>query len=136
VLDTCVAAAGGDARLEWIPAKWLEANGAGGEDAFPIWIPPEGKYAGFHRWDNARAEGAGLRFRTIDDTVRSLLEWYPKEIERRVRVTNELAEAAKAKGAEPPKGPPPDKLRAGPTPERELELLARWHASKTGAAKP
>jgi 2'-hydroxyisoflavone reductase len=134
VLDTCVAAAGGDARLEWIPAKWLEENGAGGEDAFPIWIPPEGKYAGFHRWNNARAEKTGLTFRSLDDTVKGILDWYPKEIERRVRVTAELAEAAKAKGAEPPKGPPPDKLRAGPPAEREQELLAKWHASKGGAA--
>lgn len=130
VLATCVERAGSDAKLEWVPAKWLEENGAGGEDSFPIWIPPEGKYAGFHRWDNARAEGAGLTFRSLDDTVKGILDWYPKEIERRVRVTKELVDAAVAKGAPPPKGPPPDQLRAGPTMEREQELLAKWHASK------
>jgi 2'-hydroxyisoflavone reductase len=135
VLETCVAAAGNDARLEWIPAKWLEENGAGGEDAFPIWIPPEGKYAGFHRWNPARSEAAGLTFRGLDETVKGLLDWYPKEIERRVRVTAEMGEAAKAKGAAPPKGPPPEQLRAGPSRERELELLAKWHASKGAGAK-
>jgi 2'-hydroxyisoflavone reductase len=136
VLETMVSVSGSDAKLEWIPARWLEENGAGGEDAFPIWTPPEGKYTGFHRWNPARSEGAGLRFRPLEDTVKGILDWYPKEIERRVRVTGEMIEAAKAKGAEPPKGPPPDKLRAGPAPEREQELLATWHASKGGATKP
>lgn len=135
VLRSCVEVSGSDAKLEWVPAKWLEENGAGGEDAFPIWTPPEGKYAGFHRWNPARAQAAGLEARPLEDTLKGILDWYPKEIERRVRVTNELIEAAKAKGAEPPKGKAPDRLREGPPPEREAELLAKWHASKA-AAKP
>ena len=73
---------------------------------------------------------AGLGFRSVDDTVKGILDWYPEEIERRVHVTAELVEAAKAKGAEPPKGPPPEQLRAGPPAEREQTLLAQWHAAK------
>ncbi|MEO8702735.1 MAG: NAD-dependent epimerase/dehydratase family protein, partial [Kofleriaceae bacterium] len=50
VLDACVKAAGGTATLEWVPTDWLEKHEMGGEDSFPIWIPPVGKFAGFHRW--------------------------------------------------------------------------------------
>jgi len=127
VLQACVDATPG-AKLEWVPAKWLEENGAGGEDAFPIWIAPVGKYAGFHRWNNDRAEKAGLKFRPVLDTVKAINAWYPKEIERRTRVTRELVEAAKAKGGEGPKGDGSE-LRAGPPAAREQELLAKWKAS-------
>lgn len=127
VLQACAGAAGPKAaQLVWVPADWLDANGAG-EEAFPIWIAPQGKYAGFHRWSNARAQAAGLTFRTMEDTAKALLAWYPPEIERRVRVTKELVEQAKAKGMPGPKGDPAA-LRAGPTRERELELLAKWNA--------
>ena len=128
VLETCVAAAGSDAKLVWVPATWLEQNGMGGEDAFPIWVAPTGKFAGFHRWSNERAKAAGLTFRPIADTVKALLAWYPGEVERRVRVTRELVQAAKAKGAPPPAGDP-SALRAGPTRDKEQEMLAKWKAS-------
>jgi 2'-hydroxyisoflavone reductase len=129
VLADCAAAAGsGAGKLEWVPAKWLEENGQGGEDGFPIWIPPVDKYAGFHKWKNARAIATGLKLRPMSETAKALLAWYPGEVERRIRVTRELEEAAKAKGAPPPKGPDPKLLRAGPPPEREQELLAKWKA--------
>jgi 2'-hydroxyisoflavone reductase len=130
VLNTCVDASGGPATLAWVPAAWLEQNGMGGEDAFPIWVPPVGKFAGFHRWNNDRAEAAGLTFRPIADTVKAILAWYPGEVQRRVRVTSELAEAAKAKGQAPPPGPDPSALRAGPTSEQERALLEKWRASR------
>lgn len=133
VLSACVAGAGSAAaKLTWVPATWLEQNGAGGEDAFPIWVPPTGKFAGFHRWKNDRAEAAGLAFRPMAETVKGLLEWYPGELERRIRVTRELEEQAKAKGLPPPKGPEPSALRAGPSATAEQELLAKWKASKPG----
>ena len=132
VLDACVAAAEGKASLTWVPSEWLEKNGQGGEDAFPIWVPPTGDFAGFHTWSNARALKAGLTFRPVADTVAATLAWYPSEIERRVRVTKELKDAAKAKGTEPPQLANPGALRAGPSPEREAELLAKWKAATGG----
>ncbi|HEX2690391.1 MAG TPA: NAD-dependent epimerase/dehydratase family protein [Kofleriaceae bacterium] len=129
VLAACVGAAGNPAKLVWVPAAWLESNGMGEEDAFPIWVPPVGKFAGFHRWNHGRAEAAGLTFRPIADTAKAILAWYPGERERRIRVTRELAEAAKAKGQPAPSGPDPGVLRAGPTREKEQELLAKWKAS-------
>ncbi|MDQ3369793.1 MAG: NAD-dependent epimerase/dehydratase family protein [Myxococcota bacterium] len=128
VLDTCVAAAGSGAQLTWVPTAWLATNGMGGEDAFPIWTAPVGKYAGFHRWSNDRAEAAGLTFRPMSDTAAALLAWYPKEIERRVRVTRETLEAAQAKGTPPPKLADPKALRAGPPREQEQALLAKFKA--------
>ncbi|HKE17789.1 MAG TPA: NAD-dependent epimerase/dehydratase family protein [Kofleriaceae bacterium] len=132
VLQACVDAAPG-AKLVWVPAAWLEQNGMGGEDAFPIWVAPTGKFAGFHRWKHQRAETAGLTFRPIADTVKAILAWYPGEVERRVRVTRELADEAKAKGTPPPPPPPggdPAALRAGPPAAREQELLAKFRASR------
>jgi 2'-hydroxyisoflavone reductase len=129
VLNTCVDASGGRAKLVWVPAAWLSQNGMGGEDAFPIWVAPVGKFAGFHRWSNDRAEAAGLTFRPIADTVKAILAWYPGDVQRRVQITRELAEAATAKGQSPPAGPDPSALRAGPTGEQELALLEKWRAS-------
>lgn len=128
VLEACVGAAGGDAKLVWVPVTWLEQHRMAGEDSFPIWAPPVGKLAGAHRWSNDRAEAAGLTFRPVADTVKAILTWYPGELARRVRVTHELAEAAKAKGGPPPSGADPNALRAGPTPAQEQELLAAWKA--------
>jgi 2'-hydroxyisoflavone reductase len=130
VLDTCVAASGNKAKLTWVPVDWLAKHEMGGEDSFPIWAPPVDKMAGFHRWKNQRARSAGLTFRSIDDTVKSLLAWFPTELERRARVTRELTEAAKAKGEPPPKLADPTALRAGPKREREAELLAAFHANR------
>jgi 2'-hydroxyisoflavone reductase len=127
VLQTCIDAAGKPVELTWVPADWLEKNGKP-EDAFPIWIPPTGKYTGFHRWNNARAIAAGLTLRPLSDTVKALLAWFPREIERRVTVTKQIAETNKAKGLPPP--PDPTALRAGPAPAREKELLARWKAAR------
>jgi 2'-hydroxyisoflavone reductase len=130
VLDACVAPSNRAASLTWVPQEWLEKNGQGGEDGFPIWVPPTGDFAGFHTWSNARARRAGLTFRPVADTVAATLAWYPGEIERRVRVTKELEDAAAAKGAEPPKLPDPTQLKAGPSPAREAELVAMWKAER------
>jgi 2'-hydroxyisoflavone reductase len=129
VLDTCNAAGGNRAKLVWVPASWLEQNGMGGEDAFPIWTAPAGKFAGFHRWKNQRAVAAGLKLRPMADTAKAILEWHPGEVQRRVRVTRELEEAAKAKGQAAKPGPDSNLLRAGPTFANELELIASWKAS-------
>jgi 2'-hydroxyisoflavone reductase len=130
VLDSCVASSRGNAKLTWVPTEWLAKHEMGGEDSFPIWAPPVDKMAGFHRWKNLRARSAGLTFRSIDDTVTSLLAWFPAELERRARVTRELTEAAKAKGEPPRKLADPSVLRAGPTREREAELLGKFHVGQ------
>ncbi len=130
VLQTCIDAAGSGAKLAWIPQSFLEANEMGEDGAFPIWTAPVGKYAGFHRWNTKRPMDAGLTYRSIKDTVTSLLEWYPKELERRVRVTKELTAKAVAEGKPAPKSDP-TAMRAGPKPEAEAALIAKYRASSS-----
>jgi 2'-hydroxyisoflavone reductase len=128
VLDTCVSASGSNAKLTWVPADWIEKHDTSGEDSFPIWASGTGKTAGVHRVINDRAEAAGLTFRPVEDTIRALLEWFPGERERRIKVSHDLAEAAKARGETPKVAVETGKLRAGISAEREQELLAAWHA--------
>lgn len=128
VLQACLDATKSDAKLVWVPTTWLQENGSGGEDSFPIWAPDVGESAGSHRWSNDRAEKAGLKFRPVSDTVKEILAWYPADVERRVRVNKELEEAAAAKGAPAPRVRDPHAL-PGPTAEREAELLAQWKES-------
>ena len=130
VLGTCVDVTKSGAKLVWVPTDWLAANGMGTEDSFPIWAPDSGPSAGSHRWSNDRAEKAGLKFRPMSDTVKDLLAWYPTEIERRVRVTKQLKDEDVAKGKKERDLPDPNALKAGPTREREAELLAKWKESK------
>jgi 2'-hydroxyisoflavone reductase len=129
VLGACVAGTKSSAKLVWVPTAWLRENGLGGEDSFPIWAPNEGETAGFHRWSNDRAEKAGLKFRSVADTVTALMAWFPTEVERRVRVTKQLQEEAAAKKKEAPKLPDPTALKAGPSAEREKELLEKFLAA-------
>jgi 2'-hydroxyisoflavone reductase len=130
VLETCVAAVKNPATRTWVPTAWLEANGMGGEDSFPIWAPPTGELAGSHRWKNERAKKAGMKLRPVADTVTGILDWFPSEIERRARVAKQMAEAAAAKGDPPAPAADPTVLRAGPAPDAERELLAKWKASQ------
>ena len=131
VLATCAKHAKEQPKLVWIDAEFLEKAGAGGEDGtFPIWITPKGDYTGFHRWSPARAVAAGMKYRTLDDTITALKKWYPTEIERRKRVTKQMQEEAKAKGQPPPQMADPAKLRQGPTPEKEQAVLAAWKTAR------
>jgi hypothetical protein len=70
-----------------------------------LWTPFE---PGFHLFDTARADAAGLRTRPLEDTVRDTLAWDDD------------------RGA-------PWPLKAGLSTERERELLAAWRARPAGA---
>jgi 2'-hydroxyisoflavone reductase len=63
-----------DTTAVWIPADFLGSQGAG-PGQFPIWIPPQGEYAGFHKWNNSKAVAAGLKFRALDDTLHGINRW-------------------------------------------------------------
>jgi 2'-hydroxyisoflavone reductase len=106
VLEACRGAAGTDARFTWVGADFLLPRGVQPWSDLPVWMPPEGELAGFHRRDIERSLREGLRFRPIEATCRDTLAWWDAlPIERRDA---------------PPK--------RGLTPEREAELLAAWHA--------
>ncbi|MCC7055259.1 MAG: NAD-dependent epimerase/dehydratase family protein [Gemmatimonadaceae bacterium] len=96
------------AQFTWVPAAFLAANQVRAWSDMPVWVPPEGRTAGFARVICRKAYDAGLTFRPLAETAAATLAWYK---------TRPAAEQEKA--------------RAGLAPEREVSVLAAWHA--TGA---
>jgi 2'-hydroxyisoflavone reductase len=77
---------GGDVSFTWLPAEFLAAQKVS-EGRFPLYAPPSGETAGFHRCNVSRAIAKGLTFRPISDTAKATLDWYkslPAEIQSRV----------------------------------------------------
>ncbi|MBI1190166.1 MAG: NAD-dependent epimerase/dehydratase family protein [Tepidisphaera sp.] len=134
VIDACKAAAKPgehDERLTltWVPNDFLVKNNVEIGGDLPIYIPPDGEAAGFHQRSIAKATAAGLTTRPVVETCREILAWWPKELERRAKVTKDMQAAAKP-GTTPPAMPDPTKLRAGMSPEREAEILEAWKKEK------
>lgn len=126
---------GAETQLTWVPAKFVRDYPE--QLNTTIWIPPEGEAVGFHQWSNAAGIKAGMTFRPIAETIKDTLEWFPREIERRIRVTAEIIEEAKAKGEPAPNtGGDPSKIRGGYPPEVEKALLEAWHKSQVAEPKP
>jgi 2'-hydroxyisoflavone reductase len=93
----------------WASPEFLTAQELIGENAksnfIPIWEPPVGEQAGLLLVSPARARKKGLKFRSLETTIRDTLEWQKKR--------------------------PEDKqvLKAGLTMEKEAELLAKLRAN-------
>ena len=103
LVQACSKATTTKHSLTWVPADWVRREARPG---FPIWAPYEGQTRGFHRWSNARAVKAGLEFRPYPQTVADTLRWYKSQPEDgRTKL-------------------------AGPSAEKEAELLAKWKASR------
>lgn len=99
-------AIGSDAEVTWVSTAFLEAEGVSPFGGLPIWFPGEGALAGFALRDISRAVGAGLTFRTLSDTAADTLAWF-----RSLPADRQAA------------------FRAGPAPERQAELLAKWRTA-------
>lgn len=100
VLETCRAAAGSDATFTWVDPGFLLEAGVEPWSDLPVWLPGE-EYAGFMAANIDKARGSGLRFRPLAETIADTLAW------DRAR--------------------PDGEMKAGLRPERERELLDRWH---------
>ncbi|MGH7132408.1 MAG: hypothetical protein ACREJO_10735, partial [Phycisphaerales bacterium] len=74
----------------------------------------------------------GMTARTMVETAKDALEWWPREVERRTRITKERIALAEKEGREKPELADPTKLRAGLTAEREGELLKTLAAAGAG----
>ncbi len=109
LIETCRDVANSDARLVWAPQEFLEAQSVAPWSDMPVWVPAGGDFAGAASVSIARAVAAGLRHRTLEDSVAATLDWYRSE-----------------RGIEDP-------LRAGMSPERERELLALLAAEADAA---
>ncbi|HEY5909624.1 MAG TPA: NAD-dependent epimerase/dehydratase family protein [Verrucomicrobiae bacterium] len=76
---------GSDVSFRWVDTGFLKAQGVEGQ--FPLYEPPTGQTAGFHRCNVSRALGKGLKFRSVSDTGKVTLDWYkslPPETQARV----------------------------------------------------
>jgi 2'-hydroxyisoflavone reductase len=94
-----------DPKLVWAPEEFLKANGVSAWRDMPVWISGQGRTFGFHRRDFRRATAEGLTYRPLPLTAADTLAWFhtlPTERQ--------------------------GKLRAGLTPEREADLLAKLRA--------
>jgi 2'-hydroxyisoflavone reductase len=100
VLSTCQQVAGNDVSLTWVSEEFLLENEVAAYTQMPLWVPAE--YAGFGRVNCQKAFAAGLAFRPLADTVRDTLTWLQAR-------------------------PDDYEWRGGLTPEREAELLKKWH---------
>ncbi len=105
MLAACREAAGSDARFTWVDAAFLEQQKVRPWSDMPVWMPPEGEMAGFHRRSIARALKAGLTFRPLVTTCRDTLAWYATLPPERRQM-----------------------LRSGLVAGREADVLAAWHA--------
>ena len=75
-----------DVAFNWIDYPFLLKQGVG-EGQFPLYAPPTGETAGFHRCSIARALAKGLKFRPVEETARATMDWYkslPADIQGRV----------------------------------------------------
>ena len=125
---------GAKAQLTWVSAEFIDKHPE--PIPLPIWLPPTGETAGFHTWSNAKAVAAGLNFRPVLHTARDLLEWWPKEVERRTRVGQQIIEDAQKRGdAKVPNLAELTALRANIDPELEKRVLEAWH-KREGAGAP
>jgi 2'-hydroxyisoflavone reductase len=96
----------------WVDTQFLESSGIG-LGPFPLYAPPVGDTAGFHRCSIARALAQGLSVRPLSVTARDTLEWYrglPSDLQK--RVAPQLAEKAGERSWL----------------DQERELLEKWRA--------
>jgi 2'-hydroxyisoflavone reductase len=110
-LEESRSALGSDARFTWVPDGPLLEAGAGPWMELPLWIPQADEAAVLHRTDLSKALASGLRFRTVAETVRDTLAWDQTR-------------------------PPDAPRKAGITPERERELLTKYHELKAASNEP
>jgi 2'-hydroxyisoflavone reductase len=105
----CRAAAQSEARIHWIDAPELEELGLQPWGDLPVWTPSTGEMAGMGTISVRKAIAAGLKSRSLADTVRDTLEWWDERPEEERQ------------------------LRSGMSREKEAEALGRWRASRGDA---
>ena len=96
-----------EAQFTWVPTEFLTANRVRSYQEMPVWRPATKGSEGFARFDLSREIALGLTFRPLAVTAKDTLDFYH---------SRPAAEQAT--------------LRAGITPEREVEVLALWKKSK------
>jgi len=94
-----------ETSFTWVPRDFLAEHGVRPYAEMPVWRPPVDGNEGFARFDLTPEVEAGLTFRSLADTATATLEYhYARPVERQ------------------------QNFRAGLSAEREVEVLAAWHA--------
>jgi 2'-hydroxyisoflavone reductase len=101
MLNQIKGAFNSEAIFTWVPADFLEQQKVEAWSDMPVWT---GEETGMARTNITRALAKGLTFRPLAETARDTLAWFKSQPQDRQA-----------------------KLRAGLTPEREVEVLAQWH---------
>ena len=110
LLETSKRVTGANPTITWAPVEFLRAQGLIATELvptpqLPIWDPPTGNTAGIGLMKCDRAVAQGMKFRTMEQTIRDTLEWQ--------------------------KSRPPESqtLKSGLKPEREAALLKLLHGA-------
>ena len=105
VLDECKAVSGSDASFTWASEDFLLRENVAAWTDMPLWLPEEAAphLKGFMFINCDKAVGAGLRFRSLSDTIAATLAWYQANSS--------------------------DELKAGLDSNREQFLLGKLHAT-------
>ncbi|MFD1933830.1 MULTISPECIES: NAD-dependent epimerase/dehydratase family protein [Nonomuraea] len=74
-LELCRQATGSDAEFVWVDDRFLLDHEVGVWMELPLWAPAAPEMANFWTISTAKAEAAGLRCRTVAETVRDTWEW-------------------------------------------------------------
>lgn len=106
LMETSRTVSGSDARFVWAPEAFLLENGVQPWSQLPLWIPENDPDIGSNQTSIRKALQDGLTFRTLEDTVRSTLDWANSS-------------------------PAGHEWRAGLPREREQELLRKFSASSS-----
>ncbi len=105
MLEGCIAALGSSATLTWADAEFLAGQAVEPWSQMTVWVPPNSEFAGLGAVDGRAAWAAGLTTRPIAEIAKDTLAWWNAQSEQRR-----------------------EQPRAGLPAERELEVLAAWHA--------
>jgi 2'-hydroxyisoflavone reductase len=106
MLTGIAAAIRADPQLLWVPTDFLESEKVEAWSDMPVWVPARGDSAGFAKRSIAKALAAGLTFRPLATTASDTLAWFKQQPAERQA-----------------------KLKAGLTPAREGEVLAKWKST-------
>jgi 2'-hydroxyisoflavone reductase len=98
LLETCRTVSGSDASFTWASERFLLGEHVTPWTDLPLWLPD---MEGLMAVNSDKAVAAGLRHRSLDESVRDVLQWYQQE-------------------------EPGRKLRVGLAPDREQQLLEKW----------
>ncbi|MDX6424672.1 MAG: hypothetical protein QOD52_77 [Gaiellaceae bacterium] len=74
VLETCTSVADTGAELVWVDPDFLHAQGVEEWMELPLWLY-DAKYRGMLSVDASPAFAAGLRIRSLEETVRDTIAW-------------------------------------------------------------